>query len=46
MCAHEVDELGYPVDPELRELEMNLCDLICCEKYFPVNDLAKEGLSS
>ncbi len=27
MCAHEVDELGYPVDPELRELEMSLCDL-------------------
>ncbi len=27
MCAHKVDELRYPVDPELRELEMNLCDL-------------------
>jgi hypothetical protein len=27
MCAHEVDELRFPVDPELRELEMNLGDL-------------------
>jgi hypothetical protein len=27
MYAHEVDELGYPIDPGLRELEENLCAL-------------------
>ncbi len=27
MCAHEVDEFGYPADPELRALEFHLCDL-------------------
>ena len=27
MCAHKTDEIGYPLDPELRELEFHLCDL-------------------
>ncbi len=27
MCAHKLDKLGYPIDPELRELEFHLCDL-------------------
>jgi hypothetical protein len=24
---HEVDQLGYPVDPSLRQLEFELCDI-------------------
>jgi hypothetical protein len=27
MCAHEVDQFRYPVDPELRKLEFHLCEL-------------------
>ena len=27
MCVHQVDEFGYPADPELRKLEFHLCDL-------------------
>lgn len=27
MCAHEVDQFRYPVDPELRKLEIHVCDL-------------------
>lgn len=27
MCAHEVDKIGLPVNPELRRLELLLCDL-------------------
>jgi hypothetical protein len=27
MCPHQVDKIGYPVDPELRRLQIQLCDL-------------------
>jgi hypothetical protein len=27
MSAHKVDEIGYPLDPELRKLEFHLCEL-------------------